>query len=531
MKGASDNTATLSYDSLKKWAIAYMMLPVVVFLMGWLRFHYALPLTLMAVLGVYFGAHVNDGITCDLQPAMLLLGDSYENEKRSRSVSVPIAVLVSLVILALAWCVLGGQGGFWYQSTDWGVRNAMFRDLITYEWPVHYRDGSDLIMYFGHFLPPALIGKIAATFFADEAIVWCIANIAMLLWTAAGVFLIELLVITTLGCDSRKTVFFSVALFILFSTPDVIGLILSKRYDYVLSELHLEWWATRPIRVAQYSSFTSCLFWVFHESIVVWIGTLCFVNEKTVRSFLLLWLPSLLCGTFGCIGLALLMGGMGFVLLSQAHAKDKWISLLHDIASPQNIAACIVAIPCIFFIGEYPIGSASTEYFSENVGNVLSYPFWIPDDSRSIKLLIAFIGIEALLLPLIVLQRNRHRGLYWLMLITLLLCPFIRVGGFNFCMRASMPALLVLYLYCADYLLYADRSSLQSRVTGVLLALILALGAATPLMEFYRGFHNVFLYGVEACIPDEGTMDGRSRPGASNIQSSEGSFFFTYFAR
>lgn len=57
-------------------------------------------------------------------------------EEQGITLSVPKLVL--LFALMLLWGYLGGQTGFFYQNSDWGYRNAIYRDLITNSWPVYY---------------------------------------------------------------------------------------------------------------------------------------------------------------------------------------------------------------------------------------------------------------------------------------------------------------------------------------------------------------------------------------------------------
>ena len=57
-------------------------------------------------------------------------------EEQGITLSVPKLVL--LFALMLLWGYLGGQTGFFHQNSDWGYRNAIYRDLITNSWPVYY---------------------------------------------------------------------------------------------------------------------------------------------------------------------------------------------------------------------------------------------------------------------------------------------------------------------------------------------------------------------------------------------------------
>jgi hypothetical protein len=72
----------------------------------------------------------------------------------------------------------------------------------------------------------------------------------------------------------------------------------------------------------------------------------------------------------------------------------------------------------------------------------------------------------------------------------------------NFCMRASVPALVMLSLFVIRFLL----EHIQQRNFGILTCLMLwlvILGATTPLMEFYRGWHYVAEAGKINIVQDQ----------------------------
>ena len=78
------------------------------------------------------------------------------------------------IVLIMAWVYLSGIGGFAYQNDDFWARNAIYRDLINYDWPVIYDLslepdyvinllGTDKVAfsyYYIFWLPIALISKI-----------------------------------------------------------------------------------------------------------------------------------------------------------------------------------------------------------------------------------------------------------------------------------------------------------------------------------------------------------------------------------
>ena len=85
-----------------------------------------------------------------------------------------IVYWIIAIVLIMAWVYLSGIGGFAYQNDDFWARNAIYRDLINYDWPVIYDLslepdyvinllGTDKVAfsyYYIFWLPIALFSKI-----------------------------------------------------------------------------------------------------------------------------------------------------------------------------------------------------------------------------------------------------------------------------------------------------------------------------------------------------------------------------------
>lgn len=160
----------LTYQKLKPFALSYLTAPLAVFFAGYLRAPFAV--AGLAVLAFAWWYAV-----CKT-PQVKQVGQ----EEQGITLSVPKLVL--LFALMLLWGYLGGQTGFFYQNSDWGYRNAIYRDLITNSWPVYYpQKDTALVYYIGHWLVPAALTKpVYALFGLDAA--WMFARMA--LWGVDG---------------------------------------------------------------------------------------------------------------------------------------------------------------------------------------------------------------------------------------------------------------------------------------------------------------------------------------------------------
>ena len=173
------------------------------------------------------------------------------------------------IILIMIWVYLSGIGGFAYQNDDFWARNAIYRDLINYDWPVIYDLslepdyvanllGTEKVAfsyYYIFWLPIALISKLFK-------LSWCVSNVLLYFYVVLGLFLVLYFLNRKLGKCSYTVLF----LLIGFSGLDVIRFVI--RNNYLPTIEHIEWYGDF---FYQYSSNTTQLFWVFNQSIPIWL--------------------------------------------------------------------------------------------------------------------------------------------------------------------------------------------------------------------------------------------------------------------
>jgi hypothetical protein len=103
---------TLSYSKLKKIAFLLLALPTLIFAIGFLRWLVAFPVAALLVFAYVWS----------------IRRERDEEGEEYRLYLRPWQLLVLLGIVSL-WCMLSGLGNFYYQSSDWAARNAIFRDM------------------------------------------------------------------------------------------------------------------------------------------------------------------------------------------------------------------------------------------------------------------------------------------------------------------------------------------------------------------------------------------------------------------
>lgn len=222
--------------TLHRITILYLVLPFIIFCMGWLRLSFAIPAVIIILFALW-----------QLLKNSPILTFDFPLSTRTAAFSL---------LLTALWVLLSGVGGYAFQNWDHHWRNAVLHDLIHYDWPVFYSTPESgpvkmLVYYVGYWLPSALIGKLLG---------WQAANFFLYLWTWLGVTLVALHLGSALKTSPTKVIL----LLIFFSGMDVLGtLFLSPEYPTLFPAVtHLEIWNGS----LQYSSFTTQLFWVFNQA-------------------------------------------------------------------------------------------------------------------------------------------------------------------------------------------------------------------------------------------------------------------------
>ena len=177
----------LCYPQLRFAVVLYAAVPVAVFLLGWLKLYWGIPAAALLAAGVL-----------GLRPGR----KEPSAAAAEKAACVPVWALAVVLVFALAWCFLGGQGGYFYQNSDFANRNGVLHDLVNYPWPVYYQSGSGgfgnhgnpfaLVYYICHWLLPALAGKLVLAVTGAAGAAWLAANFALFVWTGLGVFLVFL---------------------------------------------------------------------------------------------------------------------------------------------------------------------------------------------------------------------------------------------------------------------------------------------------------------------------------------------------
>lgn len=489
MENKSNVTVRLAY--------LYLSIPVLIFFVSWMRWYVALP----AVALLLFG----------LVSAFWHAPKVWMPEKNKKN----LLMILFSALLILGMVYLSGIGKLCFQNSDHLWRNAIFDTLVNYSWPVYDVNGGgnpvSLVYYIGFWLPSALVGKA----FGLTA-----GYLFMAVWAALGVFLFFSLVWSYL----KKCSVWHVVLFFLFSGLDVAVHFLMGHNAMILDATsHLEW----GIATFQYSSFTTQLFWVFNQAIPAWIIVLLLLLQKDNKHMVFILSLAMLSCTLPFVGMLPIAAYLVFTRKYDGinTRKQWWKTWLKDTFTLPNILAggATGILSFLYVMSNSRSADSGSEVSSGTFGFV-----WQSYGSLKVFLInfILFLTLEAALLFLINYKRYKS-GLFWVCAVSLTLIPLFTMGiGYDFCMRVSIPALVVLFLMTAQTI--ADAVKKERWVFLYLVFLCLFIGAQTPLHEIYRSVSGTMQGNFGAA----GTFDLMKAENEENfVAEIENTFFYKYLAK
>ena len=180
-------------------AMAYLLAPVAVWLLGWFHWWVGVPATALLVVG-----------------AWKALSGSWRWHRPSRTTVV-------LALVAGAWVATTPAGGvFTVETGDWIMHRALLLDMARGGWPTYpvdyLHDAPPLLRYY---LGWHMVPTLAARWLGPAALNWAVP-----LWTWCGVALVVLLFAR--GLPTLRAALAAVAVLVFFGGLDVVELVLDE---------------------------------------------------------------------------------------------------------------------------------------------------------------------------------------------------------------------------------------------------------------------------------------------------------------
>lgn len=446
LEGDAEFSAT-GLDSFTIVALAYLALPLVIFLVTWLRPLAALGFLSAVGISMYSQAH------------------RFRKQWRHRPSNAAIAVIFAT---ALSWAALGGGSHYVYANPDWLVRDSVLGDLTFSQWPPSYRfyEGGHYLLRsaIGFFLPVAAAGKLLGAALLPHL---------MFIWTTLGVTIFLLLL--PLPTTRPISLVGGLAIIVAFSGMDVLGIFLVHGH-YAVFPLRLEWWNEFAFRASfSYSSLTGQLIWAPNHALPMWICTALLYRHwkhPDVAVLLCLMLPLVpLSSPFALPGLAPFAM---YAVVAYRLENDRFPSV--------PIAAIVAAMLVLALLARIQTIDVDSMIVT-STSSAVTAP--ITDPLAFLRNYLVFVLMEFALLGLVLFRLLRHsRGIFLIALAVLLVLPLITLGPSNdLLLRVSSPALVMLAILTMRVLTsYShDWSGIHTAV-----ALMLIVGAHTPFNEAAR---------------------------------------------
>lgn len=244
---------TVNRGKLTMAAYAYLLVPIIIFFWGWLKPAIAAACTLLLAAGYW---------------------EIYKKEKmRALHYSIPYKMIVFLAFSIILWMLMSGAGGYFsLQRGDLHWRNATFRDLVEYSWPVVYPEtGNALVYYFIFWMVPAWMGKVFG---------YAFGNAVLFFWIFLGIFIMALYMCISLGIKTAKDM--SVFIFVLVTWGGLN--ILGQLMAYIVKGNVVDWiiyfvWTAAFTPGLQYTPNNALLEWCFNQVIVPWLVIAMFLED------------------------------------------------------------------------------------------------------------------------------------------------------------------------------------------------------------------------------------------------------------
>lgn len=382
------------------WSISWIALGVVVFLLGWCRWYYSIPLVALSVYSIY-RLYRENGSTDVV---------SISNRRFWESLHIAFAIMV-----------LCGIGGYVVQSNDHYWRNAMFRDLVNYSWPVFDEEtGLTKSYYIAFWMVPATIAKV---FRSVE-----LGFLSQLIWISIGFHLLFLQICRYMG-KVRLSYFLFFYLFsglkilecLLFLPVFGEGIVISSMVNILATNASPGNFHAGPI--AQF------LYDPFNQTIPLFLGMMVIINDARKAHIPLVFSLLLLYAPFPLVGLA----PMALYWFFKSNKITLWEGV-RNLLCVENIAALLIlAISAAYLMSNENSGHKGLRPIFNLMADVYAY--------------ILYVIFEFGILMAVGYKACKDKVALWIAFFSVCIFAWFQIGLHNdFCFRTNMPLIFMLCL-------------------------------------------------------------------------------------
>lgn len=382
-----------------------------------------------------------------------------------------LGTFAACLLAGVALCLLGGEGHFFYSTTDWITRDAVLSDLIKNGLTVLYHyEGQDYLLRapLGMYMIPAVVGRAFGLYSAHMALLaqnaFITGSVAYFVAQIAGV---------------RK----GPMLFLLFafSGMDILPILVMVlnelfRHDALMPFSHIEWWGEYYSSIPlQFSSHLTQIFWVpNHMAPAWWFATLTLLYVRREIDLALLIVSSAAMLMWSPLSM---MGAAPFMVLFALRQSPKQLFERRNILA---VGAALCLVPIAVYL-TLDAAAVPHEFLFTHEGFPLRWAFFLAIEVPQLAIIAyAWNKVEAPDRPLLVVAA-----------LAICVIPSFRIGSANdFAMRASIPSLFLIAYAFGRIAVLTPRDNGRF---ATLISSIVIISIATPLLEIKSAFRPSYV--------------------------------------
>lgn len=416
----------ISHRKLDVLSVSWIAIGIIIFLLGWCRWYYSIPLTLLTCYCIY-GMWKNGG------------RQTFSVSKRQFWVSCALCLM-------LMW--LCGIGGYMVQSADQYWRNAMFRDLVNYSWPV-YDKVTDLTKsyYLAFWMLPALFAKLTHSME--------VGFFMQLVWISSGLELLFLQICRWMGKSRVSFLLF----FYLFSGMKIIECLLYYPVagGSVLPQTLNMLFTNATPGAFHAGPMSQLLYDPFNQTVPLFLGMMLMLNNVRSRLLPFFFVLLLLYAPLPLVGLIPIFIYWLIHSLCKLQGTERWRYILNI----ENVTALLLLI-------------VSALYLMSNNQSGHKGLRAVVNPGLTIYGFLIYIFFEFGIFMLVGYKACKDKMTLWIGFATVCLFGWFQIGLHNdFCFRTNMP---FIFLLCLLVIRRYYMSSQGSRIRKAILAMYLIGG-------------------------------------------------------
>ncbi len=463
-----------------KSCILYLVIPILLFFLGWLKLGIGLILSsLLIVASIFFLQKVRNRVN---NINKIFLSKEY---------------YVTFIILFLFLLSTGNTGfvGCWGTDIPW--RNAIYQDLIRQPWPLTYSYSHSMLCYYMTFwLVPALISSLLHLSEFGS-------NVVLFIWMYIGLVLIFFLLCDVLK-PKREQVILIITLFLFFSGINTFGMILKsivlKPSPLIGSYPGGESWSFSDYNISNVDvilnirSIYLCIADVYNQFFAIILSTLLYLRFRGRFDFyaliVLLVLPY---SPIGFIGFFVVVLFDVLVGVLKYRGKKELLRCCLRSLSLTNIFAIISIVPIFYFY--FGMNSYASEFISSMSSGTNGY-LSIPIDKINgeyIIILLLYYYFYFIIYSQLIYDNYKRQSLFWITIFCLMLFPFFKIGSsadFNF--NASICPYFILFLFIGKHLLDVMKEK-KFEIKELILVFFLSIAMLTPITQIATSLHGAYI--------------------------------------